>query len=235
MAKRANRSSAVLVSPKPALRTSAVPMRSALTLPADLAPAGIGARVKAAADVALAALLLAPAIPLMIVTSLLVRLTSRGPALYIFTLYKIRTMVHDCESLTGPRWSMPGDPRITPLGKVLRRLHLDELPQLFNVLQGDMSLVGPRPERPEIVKKLRHAVPGYDRRHTVKPGITGFAQIHLPPDSCIRSVKNKLAYDLFYLRNRSPRLELYILVATVLKLFGLRRLYFRKPRFPTSE
>ena len=220
-------------------------MRSALTLPADLAPAGIGARVKAATDVALAGLLLAPAIPLMIVTSLLVRLTSRGPALYtqtrvgrggrIFTLYKIRTMVHDCESLTGPRWSMPGDPRITPLGKVLRRLHLDELPQLFNVLQGDMSLVGPRPERPEIVKKLRHAVPGYDRRHTVKPGITGFAQIHLPPDSCIRSVKNKLAYDLFYLRNRSPRLELYILAATVLKLFGLRRLYIRKPRVPTSE
>ena len=76
---------------------------------------------------------------------------------------------------------------------------------------------------------------GYDRRHTVKPGITGFAQIHLPPDSCIRSVKNKLAYDLFYLRNRSPRLELYILAATVLKLFGLRRLYIRKPRVPTSE
>ena len=125
MAKRANRSSAVLVSPKPALRTSAVPMRSALTLPADLAPAGIGARVKAAADVALAGLLLAPAIPLMIVTSLLVRLTSRGPALYtqtrvgrggrIFTLYKIRTMVHDCESLTGPRWSMPGDASSDPL------------------------------------------------------------------------------------------------------------------------
>jgi lipopolysaccharide/colanic/teichoic acid biosynthesis glycosyltransferase len=98
-----------------------------------------------------------------------------------------------------------------------------------------MSLIGPRPERPEIVKKLRQIVPGYDRRHVVKPGITGFAQVHLPPDSCIRSVKNKLVYDLFYIRNRSLGMELYILGATALKLIGLRRLYQRKPRFPTDE
>jgi lipopolysaccharide/colanic/teichoic acid biosynthesis glycosyltransferase len=130
---------------------------------------------------------------------------------------------------------MPGDPRITPVGRILRRLHLDELPQFFNVLRGDMSLVGPRPERPEIVKKLRKAVPGYDRRHAVKPGITGFAQIHLPPDSCIRSVKNKLVYDLFYVRNRSLRFEASIVTATLLKLLGLRRLYQRKPRFPTDD
>jgi lipopolysaccharide/colanic/teichoic acid biosynthesis glycosyltransferase len=130
---------------------------------------------------------------------------------------------------------MPGDPRVTGVGKVLRRLHLDELPQLFNVLKGDMSLVGPRPERPEIVKKLRQLVPGYDRRHAVKPGITGFAQIHLPPDSCVRSVKNKVIYDLFYIRNRSAGFEAYIVLATVLKLFGLRRLYQRKPRIPTDE
>jgi lipopolysaccharide/colanic/teichoic acid biosynthesis glycosyltransferase len=129
---------------------------------------------------------------------------------------------------------MPGDPRITPLGKVLRDLHLDELPQLFNVLRGDMSLVGPRPERPEIVKKLRHSVPGYDRRHAVRPGITGFAQINLPPDTCVRSVKNKLVYDLYYIRNRSLRMEAFIVFATALKLFGLRRLYQRKPRFPTD-
>ena len=153
----------------------------------------------------------------------------------MFTLWKIRTMYHDCESLTGPRWSMPGDPRITPVGKVMRDLHLDELPQLFNVLRGDMSLVGPRPERPEIVKKLRQVVPGYDRRHAVKPGITGFAQIHLPPDSCVRSVKNKLVYDLYYIRHRTPRLELAIILATGLKLLGLRRLYQRKPRFPTDD
>jgi lipopolysaccharide/colanic/teichoic acid biosynthesis glycosyltransferase len=174
-----------------------------------------------------------------------VRATSRGPAIYtqsrvgrsgkVFTLYKIRTMIHECESITGPRWSMPGDPRIAPIGGILRHLHLDELPQLFNVLKGDMSLVGPRPERPEIVKKLRQNVQGYDRRHTVKPGITGFAQIHLPPDSCIRSVKNKLVYDLFYIRNRSMRFEAFIVLATFMKLFGLRRLYQRKPRFPTDD
>jgi lipopolysaccharide/colanic/teichoic acid biosynthesis glycosyltransferase len=201
--------------------------------------------VKAAADVLVAAALLIPAVPVMLACVALVRLTSRGPAVYtqtrvgrggrVFTLYKIRTMYHDCESLTGPRWCLPGDPRITPVGWWLRKLHLDELPQLVNVLRGDMSLVGPRPERPEIVKRLRQSVPGYDRRHAVTPGITGFAQIHLPPDSCIRSVKNKLVYDLFYVRNRSARLELFILFATGLKLLGLKRLYQRKPRRPTEE
>lgn len=153
----------------------------------------------------------------------------------VFTLYKIRTMVHECESLTGPRWALPGDPRVTPVGRVLRRLHLDELPQLFNILKGEMSLVGPRPERPEIVKNLRNVVPGYDRRHAVKPGLTGFAQIHLPPDSCIRSVKNKLVYDLFYIRNRSAIFDAKILFGTFLKLLGLKKLYQRKPRFPTED
>jgi lipopolysaccharide/colanic/teichoic acid biosynthesis glycosyltransferase len=168
----------------------------------------------------------------------------RGPAVYtqtrvgrggrVFTLYKVRTMYHDCESLTGPRWSTPGDPRVTPVGRVLRKLHLDELPQLWNVLRGDMSLVGPRPERPEIVKQLREQIVGYDRRHRVKPGITGFAQIHLPPDTCVRSVKNKLAYDLYYIRHRTAGMELFVLFATALKMFGLKRLYQRKPRFPTE-
>ncbi len=141
----------------------------------------------------------------------------------MFTLYKIRTMRHDCEKLTGPTWSTPGDARITPVGRVLRKLHLDELPQLFNVLKGEMSLIGPRPERPEIVARLRGQVVGYDRRHAVKPGITGFAQIHLPPDSCVRSVRNKLVYDLFYIRSRTWRMELFILLATGLKMFGLKR------------
>jgi lipopolysaccharide/colanic/teichoic acid biosynthesis glycosyltransferase len=227
------------------LRTTAVSTRATSALPTLLPAGGFGIRVKAATDVLLAALLLIPALPVMMLCALIVRLTSRGPAIYtqtrvgragkVFTLYKIRTMVHECESLTGPRWCMPGDPRITPVGRVLRRLHLDELPQLFNVLKGEMSLIGPRPERPEIVKKLRNLVPGYDRRHAVKPGLTGFAQIHLPPDSCVRSVKNKLIYDLFYIRNRSLGFELRIAVCTVLKLLGLRSLYQRNPRFPTEE
>jgi lipopolysaccharide/colanic/teichoic acid biosynthesis glycosyltransferase len=245
MADRKTRLSAVLATPKTALRIPAVSIRTAPVRPLRFRGSGIGARFKAAADFSLAAILLVPALPVMLACMAIVRLSSSGPALYsqtrvgkggrVFTLYKIRTMMHDCESLTGPRWSMPGDPRITPVGKILRDLHLDELPQLFNVLRGDMSLIGPRPERPEIVKKLRKIVPGYDRRHAIKPGITGFAQIHLPPDSCIRSVKNKLVYDLFYIRNRSAWMECYILAATVLKLFGLRGLYQRKPRIPTDE
>ena len=243
MAEPASRLTAVLVTPRSALRSPA-PTRPGPAAP-GLAPIGAGGRLKAAADAVLAAGLLVLALPVMLACIAVVRLTSAGPAIYsqtrvgrggrVFTLYKIRTMVHDCESLTGPRWSTPGDPRITPVGRVLRRLHLDELPQLLNVLRGDMSLVGPRPERPEIVKKLRHSVPGYDRRHAVKPGITGFAQVHLPPDTCVRSVKNKLVYDLFYIRNRGAGMELYVLAATALKLFGLRKLYQRKPRFPTDE
>jgi lipopolysaccharide/colanic/teichoic acid biosynthesis glycosyltransferase len=205
---------------------------------------GVGERVKSVADYLLAAGLLVVTLPLVLACVVLVRLTSRGPAIYtqtrvgrggrIFTLYKIRTMYHNCEKQTGPRWSPPNDPRITPLGRVLRKLHLDELPQLWNVLKGDMSVIGPRPERPEIVARLRESVPGYDRRHAVKPGITGYAQIHLPPDTCLRSVKNKLVFDLFYIRHRSTWMELYILIATGMKLFGLKRLYQRKPRIPTE-
>jgi lipopolysaccharide/colanic/teichoic acid biosynthesis glycosyltransferase len=218
------------------------PTPPALAIPA--LPDSATDRAKAAVDYALAAGMMALALPFMVACMLLVRLTSRGPAIYtqtrvgrdgrVFTLYKIRTMQHDCEKQTGPRWSPPNDPRITTLGRLLRKLHLDELPQLWNVLKGDMSLIGPRPERPEIVKRLRESVPGYDRRHAVKPGITGYAQVHLPPDTCLRSVKNKLVYDLFYIRNRSAVMELYILFATGLKLFGLKKLYQRKPRVPTE-
>jgi len=244
MTDRTTRPWAVAATPKPAMRTPAVPTRPAPcrpSVPVAERPAGWA---KPAFDTVTALLMLLPGLPLMGLCVLLVRLTSAGPAVYsqtrvgrggrVFTLFKIRSMVHDCESLTGPRWSLPGDPRITPFGRVLRKLHLDELPQLFNVLRGDMSLVGPRPERPEIVKRLRLSVPGYDRRHAVKPGITGFAQVHLPPDTCVRSVKNKLAYDLFYIRHRSLRMELVVLAATGLKLLGLKRFYQRKPRVPTE-
>lgn len=230
--------------------------RSALRTPAPHAPRTrpipresrfrtfVDGRAKTAFDYSLAALMLIPALPLIALCVALVRLTSRGPAIYtqsrvgrggsVFTLYKIRTMYFDCEKLTGPTWCKPGDARITPVGRVLRKLHLDELPQLFNVLKGEMSLVGPRPERPEIVAKLREQVVGYDRRHAVKPGITGFAQIHLPPDSCLRSVRNKLVYDLFYVRHRAWPMELFILLATGLKMFGLKRVYYRASRVPTE-
>ncbi len=244
----ANQTSRLAVAtPKPALRTPAVTRlrpTPRLVPPVSVPTGAIAERVKAVADRVVAAGLLVAALPLLAACVLVVRLTSRGPGLYsqtrvgrggrVFTLYKIRTMRHNCERKTGPRWSPPNDPRITPLGRVLRKLHLDELPQLWNVIHGDMSLIGPRPERPEIVARLREAVPGYDRRHSVKPGITGYAQIHLPPDTCLRSVKNKLVYDLFYIRNRSPWMELYILLATGLKLLGLKKLYQRNPRVPTE-
>ncbi|HVL13546.1 MAG TPA: sugar transferase [Gemmata sp.] len=220
-------------------------LRPPPAFPAPALPlAGAADRARAAADFAVAAAVAVLTVPVMLACVLLVRLTSRGPAIYtqsrvgqggrVFTLYKIRTMYHDCERQSGPRWSTPGDTRITPVGRVLRKLHLDELPQLWNVLRGDMSLIGPRPERPEIVAKLRESIPGYDRRHAVKPGITGFAQIHLPPDTCVRSVKNKLVYDLFYIRHRTAGLALVILAATALKLLGLKKLYQRKPRIPTE-
>jgi lipopolysaccharide/colanic/teichoic acid biosynthesis glycosyltransferase len=235
-----------LANTKPTLRPTTV-TRLRSTPPVQDVPiplGGAGEQVKAAVEYTLVAGLFVLTLPLALACIVLVRLSSRGPGIYtqtrvgqsgrIFTLYKIRTMYHNCENETGPRWSPPGDPRITILGRIMRKLHLDELPQLWNVLRGDMSLIGPRPERPEIVAKLRQSVPGYDRRHTVKPGITGFAQINLPPDTCIRSVKNKVAYDIFYIRHRTLRLELYILAATGLKLIGLKCLYKRKPRVPTE-
>lgn len=245
MAQRTSRMTG-LATPRPALRTPAVsrPRPQPVASPPAVPTGEVAGRAQAAADFALAAALAVATLPLLAVCVLLVRLTSRGPGVYtqkrvgkggrVFTLYKIRTMYHDCEKHSGPTWCKPRDPRITPLGRVLRKLHLDELPQLWNVLAGDMSLIGPRPERPEIVAKLRTSIPGYDRRHAVKPGITGYAQIHLPPDTCLRSVKNKLAYDLFYIRHRSAGLALVILAATALKLVGLKKLYQRKPRIPTE-
>jgi lipopolysaccharide/colanic/teichoic acid biosynthesis glycosyltransferase len=123
-------------------------------------------------------------------------------------------MVHDCESLTGPRWSMPGDPRITRVGQLLRKTHLDELPQLLNVLRGDMGLIGPRPERPEFVPRLERVLPLYRRRLGLRPGITGLAQVHVAADTDLESVRRKLAYDLYYLRHMGPGLDARVMLAT---------------------
>ncbi len=169
--------------------------------------------------------------PVMLVAALAVKLTSRGPAFYSqmrvgqngrpFTILKLRTMIHQCESLTGPRWCMPGDPRITRLGYFLRLTHIDELPQLINVLLGHMSLIGPRPERPEFVRQLERAIPGYRWRLAFLPGITGLAQVQLPPDTEVAGVRGKLAYDLYYIRRVGPLLDLRVLGATLTRLFGL--------------
>jgi lipopolysaccharide/colanic/teichoic acid biosynthesis glycosyltransferase len=204
---------------------------------------------KAAGDRILALVLLAVAGPVILLSALLIKLSSRGPAFYTqtrlglngrpFTIYKLRTMIHKAESLTGPRWSLPGDPRITRIGNLLRMTHLDELPQLFNVLFGHMSLIGPRPERPEFLPELEEALPGYRQRLAVRPGVTGLAQVQLPPDSDVDSVRRKLAYDLFYVQRISPWLDLRLLLCTFFYALGVpyRTLgrWFRIPRLEEVE
>jgi lipopolysaccharide/colanic/teichoic acid biosynthesis glycosyltransferase len=189
-------------------------------------------------DFSAALMLLVITAPLMLLAAFVVRLTSRGPAFYTqartgrggrrFTIYKLRTMVDNCESLTGPRWTIPGDPRITPVGWLLRRTHLDELPQLLNVLKGEMSLIGPRPERPEFVATLDRLLPGYSKRHHVLPGITGLAQVQLPPDTDLESVRRKLQYDLYYVRHWGMLLDLRVALGTVLHMFGASFATLRK-------
>ena len=165
------------------------------------------------------------ATPLMLMVALLVKLTSRGPVLYhqtrvgqhsrVFTVYKFRSMVDDAEAGTGAVWSQPNDRRITPLGSFLRRTRLDELPQLWNVLRGDMSLVGPRPERPEFVRSLTDQIPFYGQRHVVRPGLTGWAQVRYTYGASVEDAMEKLQYDLYYIKNMSLALDLFILFSTV--------------------
>jgi lipopolysaccharide/colanic/teichoic acid biosynthesis glycosyltransferase len=186
---------------------------------------------KSVIEFALALFLTILAAPIILFTALLVKLTSPGPAFYCqtrlgrngrpYTIFKLRTMLHDCEKLSGPCWSAAGDPRITPLGLFLRRSHLDELPQLWNVLRGDMSLVGPRPERPEFFPRLEENLPLYRSRLVVRPGVTGLAQVQLPPDTDLASVRRKLAYDLYYLRSCSLWLDFKIFAATALHVVGV--------------
>ena len=187
--------------------------------------AGVYSRIKAAADFCLACLLFAAALPVIALLAMLVKRSSPGPAFYQqtrlglggrqFQIWKLRTMTHNCEAHTGPVWSGENDPRVTPIGRILRDTHLDELPQLWNVLRGEMSLIGPRPERPEIARRLELAVPGFGLRLGIKPGLTGLAQLRLPPDQDVAQVPQKLAQDLYYLRNHGLFLDLRILISTI--------------------
>ena len=182
-------------------------------------------------DFVVALTLLVVAAPVIALAALLVKLTSSGPAFYSqtrtgkkgrpYTIYKLRSMEHNCETGTGARWSTPGDSRITPLGHLLRRTHVDELPQLWNVVRGDMCLVGPRPERPEFIPGLEKKLPHYTDRLLVRPGMTGLAQVQLPADTDLNSVRRKLAYDLYYVRHLSPWLDLRILLGTLFYLLRL--------------
>ncbi len=181
----------------------------------------------------LAVLMLIFALPFIIGLVLLTKITSRGPGIYrqtrvglkgeVFTVYKIRTMANDAESKSGPVWTAGiSDPRVTALGKFMRASHLDELPQLFNVLKGEMALIGPRPERPEFTQFLAREIPGYVGRLSVKPGITGLAQIILPADSDLESVRKKLALDLEYVQAGTLILDAKIALCTAIKMVGLR-------------
>src|SRR5207245_11798669 len=138
-----------------------------------------------------------------------------------------------CEKLTGPRCATPHEPRITAVGRILRRTHLDELPQLWNVLRGEMSLVGPRPERPEFVAHLERAIPLYRDRLLVRPGLTGLSQLQLPADTNVENVRRKLGYDLYYVQRHSMGLDLRILLGTGLHILGVpfavSRRVFRVP------
>ena len=139
-----------------------------------------------------------------------------------FMIWKFRTMIPDAEAASGPVWATLEDPRITRVGKILRQTRLDELPQLINVLWGDMRLVGPRPERPQFVESLSAGVPGYSDRLKVPPGITGLAQVERAYDENVEDVRTKLRYDLFYIQNRRPMMDLKILFKTLSVVFGRR-------------
>ncbi|MEZ5287552.1 MAG: TIGR03013 family PEP-CTERM/XrtA system glycosyltransferase [Vicinamibacterales bacterium] len=181
--------------------------------------------VKRLSDVVLATIGLILAAPLMAMVAALLRLTSPGPVLYSqtrvgrdnhpFTIHKFRSMRTDAEATSGAVWSVENDPRVTPVGRFLRRTRLDELPQLWNVLRGDMSFVGPRPERPEFVAGLTEKIPYYGQRHVVRPGLTGWAQVRHRYGSTVDDAQEKLQYDLFYIKHMSFAFDVYIVFETV--------------------
>lgn len=184
-------------------------------------------------DVLLTAGGLCAALPLMGLIALLIKChTWHAPVLFrqervgkdgqVFTLRKFRTMIPDAEKETGPVWSQDHDPRVTRLGSLLRRTGMDELPQLFNVLKGEMSLVGPRPERPHFMAMLTAELPQYPQRLTVKPGLTGWAQVCYGYGATLQDAQEKLCYDLYYIKHRSLWLDLRTILATLPKVFGAR-------------
>ena len=199
----------------------------------DLLHHRIELRAKRVIDVLLSSSLMLAMVPLMVAIAVATKLDSKGPILYrqtrtglngmTFRLNKFRTMVEDAEP-SGSRWAEPNDPRVTRVGRLLRAGRLDELPQLWNVLLGEMSFIGPRPERPDFNSKLEAAIPYYDLRHLVKPGITGWAQVLYPYGASVEDAREKLQYDLYYIKNYSVMLDIVILIRTLrVVLIGLGR------------
>lgn len=194
-------------------------------------------------NIFVAAASLLVALPVLVLVVVAIKLTSPGPVLYsqtrvgldrrwrralamrdfrdedlggqVFTMYKFRTMRTDAERGSGAVWAVENDPRVTPIGKFLRKYRIDEIPQLWNVIAGDMNIVGPRPERPSIVARLRRDIPNYRYRHRVRPGLTGLAQINQRYDSSLDDVRNKVAWDLRYIREQGFWLDVRIMLRTV--------------------
>jgi sugar transferase (PEP-CTERM system associated) len=204
-----------------------------LIFSAGFASSRLFSMVKRAMDIAAGGLGLLIAGPIILVLAAAVKLTSPGPAFYsqrrvgrqgrVFSVYKLRSMCVDAERDSGPVWaSRAGDARVTTLGNIMRRTRLDELPQLWNILIGEMSLVGPRPERPEFVQMLSKDIPFYGQRHTIKPGLTGWAQVRYTYGASREDALEKLQYDLFYIKHMSVKLDLFIIIETA-KTVILRR------------
>ena len=191
-------------------------------------------RWKRYVDIPIALAVSVVALPIVCVAWVLVRLTSRGPGIYKqvrlgldgkpFTIYKLRSMRVDAEAATGPVWAPRKDRRVTFIGKILRATHIDELPQLYNVLRGEMDLVGPRPERPEFVSELEKRIDGYSYRLYVKPGITGLAELNQASDIDLNDVRRKLVYDFDYIEHSSFWLDMRLLFCTLLKVVFLCRI-----------
>ena len=189
-----------------------------------LQPGRVNWRIKRALDFTFATLVFIAVSPIAVLLMALVWITSPGPALFVqeriglagkkFKLFKLRTMIVHAPD-ADQRWTAKQDERITPIGRVLRRYRLDEFPQLINVIRGEMSLVGPRPEQPDIVSELEAEIPFYDVRHIVKPGISGWAQVNYPYGSSVSDARRKLEYDLYYMKHYSLFLDLYVVVRTL--------------------
>ena len=224
--------------------------RRTLTLAPALRPTDRERPGRRLLNIAVATVGLVLGLPLMLVIAVLIKLTSRGPVLFKqtrvgldrralsrmggntrrrldlgghpYTMYKFRTMHVDNRSDERQVWAQPDDARVTPMGRVLRRFRLDELPQLFNVLKGHMNVVGPRPEQPAIFVHLREQIEGYQRRQRVRPGITGWAQVNLPYDRTLDDVRRKVSLDLEYIRHQSALEDLRIMLYTPRVMLGQR-------------
>jgi exopolysaccharide biosynthesis polyprenyl glycosylphosphotransferase len=176
-------------------------------------------------DLVAATVFLIVTAPISLLVAILIKLHDGGPVLFrqarvgrggtVFVLCKFRSMRVDAEADTGPVWAQRDDPRVTAIGRWMRPFGIDEIPQVWNVLRGDMSFVGPRPERPEFVHTLEAAIPWYDHRHAVRPGITGWAQVNFPYGATVDAARQKLEYDLYYLTHACVRMDIAIMLRTL--------------------